>query len=53
MSVVFFLVVTPLACIMRALRKDPLRLGWDKNAKSYWIERQPAGPEPQTMTRQF
>jgi Saxitoxin biosynthesis operon protein SxtJ len=53
MSVVFFLVVTPLAYIMQALGKDPLRLRWDKNAKSYWIEREPAGPEPQTMTRQF
>ena len=53
MSAVFFLVVTPTACIMRAFGKDPLRLRLDKNAKSYWIERQPAGPEPQTMTRQF
>jgi len=53
MYVVFFLGVTPVAWIMRALGNDPLRLGLDKNAKSYWIERQPAGPEPQTMTRQF
>jgi predicted membrane metal-binding protein len=53
MSAVFFLVATPTACIMRAFGKDPLRLGLDKNAKSYWIERQPAGPEPQTMKRQF
>jgi predicted membrane metal-binding protein len=53
MSAVFFLVVTPTACIMRAFGKDPLRLRLDRNAKSYWIERQPAGPEPQTMTRQF
>jgi hypothetical protein len=53
MHLVFFLVVTPVACSMRALGKDPMRLNLDKNAKSYWIERQPAGPEPQTMTRQF
>ena len=53
MGVVFFLVVTPIATIMRVLGKDPLRLGWDKEALNYWIERQPAGPDPQTMTRQF
>jgi hypothetical protein len=53
MSVIFFLVLTPVAYAMKAFGKDPLRLGWDKNAKSYWIERKPAGPEPQTMTQQF
>ena len=53
MTVMFFLVVTPMAIIMRRVGKDPLRLGLDRNAKTYWIERHPAGPEPQTMTRQF
>jgi hypothetical protein len=53
MSAVFFLVVTPVAWIIRALGKDPLRLRIDQNEKSYWLERQPPGPDPQTMTRQF
>jgi Saxitoxin biosynthesis operon protein SxtJ len=53
MGVVFFVVVTPIAWMMRALGKDPLRLKRDTDAKTYWIERQPPGPDPQTMTRQF
>jgi hypothetical protein len=53
MGVVFFLTIVPTSMIVRARRKDPLRLKLDKNAASYWIERYPPGPDPQTMTRQF
>ena len=28
-------------------------LKFDPNAKSYWIERRPPGPTPETMRRQF
>jgi hypothetical protein len=53
MGIVFFLAVVPIALIMRALAKDPLRLRRNRDAKTYWIERQPPGPAPQTMIRQF
>src|SRR6185312_9204239 len=53
MGLVFFLVVTPMAVIMRLRRKDPLRLRLDRNARSYWIERVPPGPAPASMTNQF
>jgi len=53
MGLVFFLVVTPMAVIMRLRRKDPLRLRLDRNARSYWIERAPPGPAPASMTNQF
>jgi hypothetical protein len=53
MCIVFFLVLTPIAWIMRARGKDPLRLRREPNAESYWIERQPPGPDPQSMVRQF
>lgn len=53
MGLVFFLAVTPTALIMRALGKDPLRRRFDKSAKTYWIDRQPPGPEPETMKQQF
>ena len=52
MGVVFFLTVLPTALVMRAFRKDLLRLKLYKNAGTYWIERKP-GPDPQTMTRQY
>jgi Saxitoxin biosynthesis operon protein SxtJ len=53
MGVVFFLVVTPVALIMRTLGTDPLRLKRDADAETYWIERQPSGPDPRTMARQY
>ena len=53
MGVVFFGVVVPTALIMRAFGKDPMRLRHEPEVKSYWIERQPPGPDPQTMTKQF
>ncbi len=49
----FFVTITPMALIMRMMGKDPLRLKFDSDAESYWIERTPAGPEPETMNRQF
>ena len=53
MALLFFTTVTPIALIMRVLGKRPLPLEFDAEAKSYWIEREQPGPEPETMTRQF
>ncbi len=50
---VYYLAVTPTGLIMRLLGKDPLRLGLDPDATSYWIERKPPGPAPDTMPYQF
>jgi hypothetical protein len=53
LALVFFTTVTPIGLVRRMLGKDPLRLRADDNAITYWIERQPPGPEPDTMRRQF
>lgn len=53
MGLVFFLVMTPTGLIMRLLGKDLLRLRLEPAAESYWIERRPPGPAPETMTHQF
>ena len=53
MGLIFFLAVTPTALIMRAMGKDPLRRKFDPSAQTYWIERDPPGPEPETMKQQF
>jgi hypothetical protein len=39
--------------VLRLRGKDPLRLRLEKDAPSYWIVRQPPGPAPRSMTRQF
>ena len=53
MGLLFFVVVAPTALIFRLLGKDPLRLTLDATARSYWIERRPPGPAPETMANQF
>ena len=53
MGFLFYLTVTPIALIMRAVGKDPLHRKFDGQAKSYWIERDPTGPAPETMRQQF
>jgi len=53
MGFLFYLTVTPMALLMRLAGKDPLRLKFDRQAKSYWIKRQPAGPAPESMRHQF
>ena len=53
MGLLFFITVTPIAVIMRMMGKDPLNRKIDRDATTYWIERDPAGPEPDTMKNQF
>ena len=53
MGVVFFLVITPMAVTRRLMGKDSLNLKFKSSLKSYWINRNPPGPKPDSMTRQF
>lgn len=53
MGVLFYGVITPMGALMRLLGKDLLRLKLDPEADSYWIERDPPGPEPESLTNQF
>ena len=50
MGLIFFLVVTPIALIMRIIGKDLLNLKFNKEDKSYWIEK--VGPKSK-MKNQF
>jgi hypothetical protein len=53
MGFLFYLTVTPIALLMRLAGKDPLRLKFDRAARSYWIERTPPGPAPESLRHQF
>jgi hypothetical protein len=53
LGVLFFLVATPTAFVLRLLKKDPLRLVTDPTADSYWLRRPAAEPAPQSMENQF
>ncbi len=53
LGVVFYGALTPIGLAMRRIGKDPLRLKRDPGAKSYWISRDPPGPQPDSITNQF
>ncbi|MEW6055378.1 MAG: SxtJ family membrane protein [Bdellovibrionota bacterium] len=53
MGVLFYVLVTPVALVLRVLGKDPLKRSFDKQAKSYWVKHQTLGTPKQTMRNQF
>ena len=53
LGIMFFLVITPMGVLMRAFGKDLLRLKLDRQLASYWIERTPPGPPPESLRDQF
>ena len=53
MVLMFYLTLAPVGLLMRAFGKDPLRLRFEPQAKSYWIQREPPGPSPESMKQQF
>ncbi|MBV1699515.1 MAG: hypothetical protein KGQ47_14345 [Hyphomicrobiales bacterium] len=53
MSVLFFVVVTPVALLMRIAGKDPLLLKRDPSAVTYWVERSRPLPPAGSFKDQF
>jgi hypothetical protein len=53
MGSIFYLVITPFGITARLHGRDFLHLRFEPDAKTYWIERQPPGPDPKTMNNQF
>ena len=52
-SLLFFVMITPLALVMKACGRDPLRLRFDPSAKSYWIARDALDTSQSSMRNQF
>lgn len=53
LGILFYLFVTPMSLVMRVMGKDFLRLRFDSASRSYWIERNPPGPRPDSLNNQF
>jgi hypothetical protein len=53
LAVLFFMVVTPMAFVVRMLGKQPLRLAPDRPAATYWIDRDTPEGGVSSMRRQF
>lgn len=52
-GLIFFGIITPVAVITRLFGRDALKLRKQTGVKSYWVERNPPGPEPASFKRQF
>jgi hypothetical protein len=53
MAVIFYLVMLPIGLMLRAFRKDLLRLKLDGQTKTYWISRVDSRPQAESMRQQF
>lgn len=53
LGILFYGVVMPTGLLMRLFGKDLLRLRLDKSANSYWIQRSPSGPTPESLKLPF
>jgi hypothetical protein len=53
MFVLYTTTIVPVGLLMRLSGRDPLRLRFDAAAPSYWIDREPPGPAPESMKNQF
>ena len=49
LTVVFYLVLTPIGLLMRLVGRDPMCRRFDRRAESYWVER----PQDDDQTRYF
>jgi predicted membrane metal-binding protein len=53
LGLMFFVAVTPIALVLRLFGKRLIPTGFDSAATSYWVERTPPGPDPQSLKNQF
>lgn len=53
LGLIFCVAMVPIGLLWRLIGKDPLRLRRDPHAASYWLERVPPGPSPESQKKQF
>lgn len=53
LSILFFLIVTPIGLMLRLLGKQPITLSRKRDEASYWVPRRPEEFGPERLERQF
>lgn len=53
LGLMFYVILTPVGLVMRLAGRDEMRRRWDSKGSSYWISREPPGPAPGSLDRQF
>ena len=52
LGLIFFILITPVAIITRLFGRDELLIS-KRTVSSYWLERNPVGPKPESFKNQF
>jgi hypothetical protein len=52
LGIIFFGLITPLSLVMKIFGRDELRLK-KRSVKSFWIDRYPVGPSPDSFKDQY
>jgi hypothetical protein len=53
LAILFYVCIVPIGFLMRLSGTDPLHRHYDADAESYWIARDPPGPQRETFRNQF
>jgi hypothetical protein len=53
LGVMFFGLFTPTAWVMRLAGRDEMKRRFEPAARTYWVERDPPGPDPAGLPHQF
>ena len=53
LGIMFLVLITPIALVLRLLGKKLIPLTFEHDKASYWIERIPSGPAPDSLRNQF
>ncbi len=53
LGLIYLTSVVPVGLLMRMFGKDPLRRRFEPGLQTYWISRDPPGPQADSLPRQF
>ena len=53
LGAMFVLTFVPVAIVMRIVGRDPLHRRFDTASATYWVDRRPPGPAPDSFNHQF
>ncbi len=53
LGLIFYGIFTPTAWVMRVAGRDAMKRRFEPAARSYWVERDPPGPDPTGLPNQF
>jgi hypothetical protein len=53
LGVIFYGMFTPIAWAMRRAGRDAMKRRFEPAARTYWVERDPPGPDPTGLPNQF